>query len=126
MSSKTCINLLYLSQEKVASLLEITDAEKCWGNVLGIPGTIHVHHVGPHSDGIITKMTTNDDSFTVHSLTSHATQPKKVNNTQTRYQIGDYVIVKYDNTFFPGEILDVLEDCAKVKVMTPSGPRYWK
>ncbi len=61
-----------------------------------------------------------------HCLTSHATQPKKVNNTQTRYEIGDHVIVEFDSTFFLGEIKDALENCAELKVIIPSGPRYWK
>ena len=39
---------------------------------------------------------------------------------------GDFVIVKYDQKFFPGEILANYDESAEVKVMASSGPKFWK
>ena len=39
--------------------------------------------------------------------------------------VGDYVIVKYDEEFYPGELI-ALGECAKVRTMIKSGPKYWK
>ena len=39
---------------------------------------------------------------------------------------GDYFIVKYEGTYFPCEVLNVLNESANVKVLVPSRPQYWK
>ena len=34
--------------------------------------------------------------------------------------------LKYDQKFFPGEILTKYDESAEVKVMASSGPKFWK
>lgn len=125
LASKTSIKLVHLKPEEICMLMESTGAEKEWENIQGVPGISHVHHIEPHVNGIATKVVTNDDVHTIHSLGNHNVLPKQV-PLKTKYKIGDYVVVKYDSSFFPGEILEVAERDAKVKVMTSSGPHFWK
>lgn len=67
----------YLSRN--LSLLEITGAGKDCENVLNVPETIHTHYVEPHADWIMTKVITNNDNPTIHSLTklTHSKRKKK-------------------------------------------------
>ena len=39
--------------------------------------------------------------------------------------VGDYVIVKYDEEIYPGELI-AFGEYAKVRTMIKSGPKYWK
>ena len=43
-----------------------------------------------------------------------------------KIQSDDFVIVKYDNLYFPVIIVSLNEGGADVKVMTPSRTTYWK
>ena len=88
--------------------------------------TIHEHFVAPNPIGIETKITTNDDKNTIHSLTETTIVPQSlIPNPKSCNQIGD-VVIKYDNSYFPGEIIAVLDESAQVKVMIQSSPQYWK
>ena len=79
----------------------------------------------PNLIGIETKVTTNFDKSTVNSLTDISIVPQSlIPNPKSCYQIGDYVVVKYNNSYFPGEIIAVLDESAQVKVMIQSGPQY--
>ena len=59
----------------------------------------------------------------IHLLT--VPQFLKTSNPISCYQIGDYV-VKQNNSYFPGEIIAVLDESDQVKVMTQIGTQYWK
>ena len=124
-ASKTSIKPVQLKPEKICMLMESTGAEKEWENIQGVPGISHVHHIEPHVNGIAAKVATNDDAHTIHSPGNHYVLPKQV-PLETKYKIDDYDVVKYDSFFFPGEIIEVAEQDAKVKVMTSSGPCFWK
>ena len=83
-----------------------------------------MHFVAPNPIGIETKVTTNDDKSPVHSFTdSSIVTQSLIPNPKSCYQIGDYVVVKYDNSYFPGETIAVLDEFAQVKVMIQSGPQ---
>ena len=82
-----------------------------------------MHFVAPNPIGIETKHTTNDDLSTVHALTDSSIIPQNlIPNPKSCYQIGDYAVVKFDNRYFPGEIIAVLDESAQVKVMIQRGP----
>ena len=86
-----------------------------------------MHFLAPNPIGIETKATTNDGKSTVHSLTDSSIVPQSlIPNPKSCYQISDYVVVKYDNSYFPGEIIAGLDKSAQAKVMIQSGPQYWK
>ena len=40
--------------------------------------------------------------------------------------IGDWVLVHYDNTFYPGEVKNKRGDDIQVNVMIPAGKTRWK
>ena len=70
---------------------------------------------------------TNDNVSTIHSLVDNITLPQKfVKDTNADYQVGDFVIVNYDQKFFPGEILANYDKLAEMKVMASSGPKFSK
>ena len=80
----------------------------------------------PNPSGFETKVTTSLDKSNVYSLTdSTIVSQNLMSNPISCYQIGDYV-VKQNNSYFPGEIIAVLDESAQVKVMTQIGPHYWK
>ena len=60
----------------------------------------HVHFVAPNSTGIENKVTTNDDKDTAHSLTdSSIVSQNLITKSKSFHQIGDSVVVKYDNSW---------------------------
>ena len=116
-----------MSEDEIEHSLKQTNARIYWDDLLAVQGTIHVDFVAPNPIGIETKVTTNDDKSAVHSLTDSSIVPQSlIPNPKSGYQIGDYVVVKYDNSYFPGEIIAVLDESTQVKVMIQSGPQYWK
>ena len=126
-SSKTIINLKLLNQNEIEDLLKSTNAESLWEKIHNVPGMLHVHSVAPHVTGVQTHITTNDNVSTIHSLVDNITLPQTfVKDSNADYQAGDFVIVKYDQKFFPGEILANYDESAEVKVMVSSGPKFWK
>ena len=46
-------------------------------------------------------------------------------SSEKQLAVSDYVIVKYDEEFYPGELI-ALSEYAKVCTMIKSGPNYWK
>ena len=46
-------------------------------------------------------------------------------SSEKQLAVSDYVIVKYDEELYPGELI-ALGEYAKVCTMIKSGPKYWK
>ena len=104
-----------------------TNARIYWDDLLAVRGTIHLHFFAPNPSGFETKVTTNLDKSNVYSLTDGSIVPQNLmSNPISCYQIGDYVVVKQNNSYFPGEIIAVIDESAQVKVMTQIGRQYWK
>ena len=75
-----------------------------------------MHFVAPNRRGVETKVITNADKSIVYSLTDSGIVPGNLmSNLNSCYQIGDYVVVKYNNSYFPGKIIAVLDESAQVK-----------
>ena len=118
---------MYLSKEDIEAAVTETQAEILWESVLGVKDIQHVHFIAPHADVIFTKMTTNEDGGTIHSLTKGSMFLWKIEASKNlAYKIDEFVIVKYDSLYFPGIIVSLNEGGAEVKVITPSRPTYWK
>ena len=47
------------------------------------------------------------------------------NLDRKKFSIGDWVLVKYDNTNYPGEILQIVNNEFQVYVMNKSG-KFWR
>ena len=122
-SDKTKIHLILLNETDITSRRAETKVDELWNDVPGVPGTLHVHCVEPHENGIVTRMISNDDAYTTHSFTDNTVLPQKVDQPpKSKFFVADYVIVKYEQGYFPGEIIKVTDDSAEVKAMVPSGP----
>ena len=95
--------------------------------MLAVRGTIYVHFPAPNLVEIETKITNNDDKSTIHSLTDSNIVPQSlIPNPKSFCHTDDYVVIKYNNSYFPGEIIAILDEFALVKVMSQSAPQYWK
>ena len=58
-----------------------------------------MHFVAPNPICIETKVTINDDKSNVHSLADiNIVHQNLIPTPKSCYQIGDYVVVKYDNS----------------------------
>ena len=57
-----------------------------------------MHFAAPIPIGIDTKVTTNDDKSTLHSIIDSSIVPQnQIPKPKSCYQIGDYVVVKYNS-----------------------------
>ena len=81
-----------------------------------------MHFVTPNPTDTETTVINNDGKKTIHSLTDCSIVPQNlIPKPKSCYQIGDYVVVKYNNSYFSGEVIAVLDESAQVKVMIQSG-----
>ena len=75
-----------------------------------------MHFVAPNRSSVETKVIINVDKSTLYSLTDSGIVPRNLmSNLNFCYPIGDYVVVKYNNSYFPGKIIAVLDESAQVK-----------
>ena len=89
------------------SLLEL-EVDELWTDINGVPGTLHIHCICAHNNGVNSKMFTNDAMTTFNPLVASSELAKVVVANVQQYKKGDYVAVKYDNKYFPGEVLEKL------------------
>ena len=88
-----------MSKDEIEHSLKQTNARVYWDDLLAVWGTIHVHFAAPNNFGINTKVTTNDDKSTLHPIADRSIVPQNlITNPKSCYQIGDYVVVKYNNS----------------------------
>ena len=80
-----------------------------WEKVNAVSETKHVHRVEPSELNIIkTHFYCEDTSFTIHPLLSNK-NPTVTKGSEKQLAVGDYVIVKYDEEFYPGELITLGE-----------------
>ena len=77
-SQQTSIQLKLISEDEIEHPLKQTNARIYWDDLLAVLGTIHEHFVAPNPISIETKVTTNDDKSTVHSLTNSSIVPQSL------------------------------------------------
>ena len=88
-----------MSKDEIEHSLKQTNARVYWDDLLAVWGTIHVHFAAQNNFGINTKVTTNDDKSTLHPIADRSIVPQNlITNPKSCYQIGDYVVVKYNNS----------------------------
>ena len=94
---KTKICFLYLSKEVIEAALTESQAKILRESVLGVTRIHLVHFIVPHADGTFTKMTTNEDGGTIHSLTECSMLSHKIEVSKNlAYKIDKFIIVKYE------------------------------
>ena len=88
-----------MSEDEIEPSLKTANARVYWDDLLAVLGTIHVHFATPNPIAIDTKVTTNDDKSTLHSIIDSSIVPQNIiPSPKPCYQIGDYVVVEYNNS----------------------------
>ena len=87
-----------MPEDEIEHPLKQTNARVYWDDLLVVWGIIHVHFAAPNFIGIDTIVATNDDKLTLHSIIDSSIVPQNlIPNPKSCYQVGDYVVVKYNN-----------------------------
>ena len=66
-----------------------------------------------------------DNSFAIHLLLSSKNLIIRKSRLGKVIVIGDFVIIKYDEDYYPGKLTG-LGEYAKLHTMVKSGPKHWK
>ena len=119
----TKTKLAVIDESKMEEILSDMEILSLWEKVNAVPGTKHVHRVEPSQlNSIKTHFYCEDTSFTIHPLLS-TKNPTVTKSSKKQLAVADYVIVKYDEEFYPGELF-ALGEYAKVRKMIKSEPQY--
>ena len=109
--------------------------EEQWRNIKTLPGTQKMHSIIPTKDGKVkaaeytlsANVEASQSSQNVSissSLQGYSTQPSSP--VLVQYQVGQWVIVKYEGELFPGEITMVIPDQVKVNAMIHHRTNLWE
>ena len=126
-NEKTKLHLAVMTQEYIESTLQDLGMHILWQDINALHGTIHIHRVDLTDKGrVSTRMFYSDWSCTIHPLKS--VELAVVNKYQDiNVNIGDFVIVKDEGTFYPGEGLHLVPNqTATISTMECSGLKFWK
>ena len=125
--SKTRINLAVMSPDYISSTLKDLDVESLWGDINTLPGTLHIHCLEQMQQSVKTSHYKYDEAFIIHPLKQTDAIPVQENAPKS-FSVGEYVIIKYDNSYYPGEITNVssINKVATIRTMEKSGPKFWK
>lgn len=127
------MKVIYLSSQDIRSQADVLN--KRWEDVQPIPGLQKIHAFKPAGRGslligrfasdlpfqkvyVLKQHREADD--TNEPTTSHASQ----HPLHMKPLVGDWVLVRYDGSFFPGEVKVVGDDEVKVAVMVASGSHF--
>ena len=113
MPSTTC---LHMTQNEIKSVIE---SERPWDNVPNVCGISQAHCLLLTTNVAIYH--TSLDNNTISSIT----QKDSVDTPTLSYNIGEWVIVKYDEKKYPGEITKVNDDAIEVSVMHSKFGQRW-
>ena len=125
---KTKIMLALMSEDYITQTLKNLKMELMWETVRQLPGTMHINCIKPAGKaGNVQASYYKDDkdSFN-HPLQESSNEEPSFQTAAKEYSVGQYVIVKYNGNYYPGEILSVASSTARVRTMENSGPKFWK
>ena len=117
--------------------------EEQWKNIKMLPGTQKMHSIIPTKNGKvkaaeILATTFKEYTLSVNAKASQSSQNVNVSSSlqgyltqlsshvAVQYQVGQWVIVKYESQLFPGEITMVIPDKVKVNTMIHHGANLQK
>ena len=105
---KTKLHLAVMTQEYIEFTPQDLGMHILWRDINALPGTTDIHHAEQTDEGnVSTRMFYSDQSCTIHPLNS--VDLAVVNKHQdTNVNIWDFVIVKYEGTFYPREVLHLV------------------
>ena len=116
-----------MTQEYIESTLWDVGMYILWQDINALRGTMHIYCVEQTDEGkVFTCMFYSDWSCTIYPLNS--VELAVVDKHQdTNVNIGDFIIVKYEGTFYPGEVLHLVPNqSTTVSTMERSGSKFWK
>ena len=69
-----------------------------------------------------------DESFVIHPVTDSSLEVSTREDAPKIFTTGDFVVIKYNSTYYPGEIVNVFPDTEspRVRTMEKSSPKFWK
>ena len=118
---------MYLSSEEIRSSSEFLTNR--WEGVLPIPAIQkqHVFRRAGTAELLVGRYASDSlQSITVYPLQQGGPQVKAVEPQALSLSVGDWVLVKYDGSCFPGEVKAVVKEEVQVSVMIPSGSIFYK
>lgn len=108
---ETKTQVWYIEEDYIEKIIS---SENPWENVLPVQGINKLHIIRSDLTTGLTAM--------VNALSAETLNLIPV-TTETRSLVpGKWVVVKYDDKEYPGEIIFANEDVAEVSVMVPTGP----
>ena len=105
---KTKLHLAVMIQEYIEFTPQDLGMHILWQDINALPGTTDIHCAEQTDKGnVSTRMFYSDQSCTIHPLNS--VDLAVVNKHQdTNVNIWDFVIVKFEGTFYPREVLHLV------------------
>ena len=126
-NKKTKSHLAVMTQEYIESTFRDLGMHILWQDINALPGMMHIHCVEQTDEGKVSNhMFYSDRSYTIHPLNS--VELAVVGKHQNiNVNIRDFVIVKYEGTFYPGEVLHLVPNkSATVSTMEHSHLKFLK
>ena len=109
------IHIKFISKEKVQ-----TEAKKMadrWEDALLVPNTQKLHFIKVEDKYHISVAHTSNDEPYIVAIASNVTEY----DDEKEYLQGDWVLVRYDDELYPGEIKQVVQESYEIAVMYKSG-----
>lgn len=112
------VNVLHVPQDEISEFIK---RENPWGAIRDAPGISKVHLVKCF-EGNCELFHTDRDTESLCSVVyaNNVTKQKSMN-----LKVGDWVVVSYDDLKFPGEVIEVVGDDARVSVMHQGRKGKW-
>ena len=104
--------------------------ESLWDITIVLAGTFHFHCFKPtqQQGNVKASHFKADESFFINLVTESSLEVSTRENVPKIFATDNYKVVKYNSTYYPGEIMNVFPDAesARVCTMEKSGPKFWK
>ena len=127
-NAKTKLKLAFISDEYVADMLKNLGMKSQWDFVRVLTGRFYFHCFKPtqQKENIKASHFKADESFIIYHVTESSLEVSTREDALKIFATGNYVVVKDNNTYSPGEIVNVFPDTesARVSRMEKSGPKF--
>jgi len=131
------ITIKFVSQDEIAEKQEMLNQH--WDGVFHVPRTHTLHAIKPSGPTLISVAETSDGDFhavKIREESNESVQDEEMDEVnspdETReetsgpsYSAGQWVLVAYDGSAYPGQVLDVNDDEVQVSAMERVG-RIWR
>ena len=111
-NAKTKIKLAVISDEYVADTLKNLGMESLWDIARVLTGTFYFHCFKPiqQQGNVKASHVKADESFFIHPVTESSLEVSSRENAPKIFATGNCVVVKYNSTYYAGEIRLVIKE----------------